>query len=82
MVNLIAGREVVPELIQQDFTPEKVIAEMRKIIPDGEPRQQMIEGLRRVKTLLRSEISNGHRTKDPASPADKAAAAIFGLTSG
>ena len=82
MVNLIAGREVVPELIQQDFTPEKVIAEMRKIIPDGEPRQQMIEGLRRVKTLLRSEISNGHRTNESASPADKAATAIFGLTSG
>src|SRR6185437_4258959 len=35
MVNLIAGEKVVPELVQQDFTPEAVVSEMRKIIPDG-----------------------------------------------
>ena len=53
MVNLIAGEEIVPELVQNDFTAEKVATELNKIIPDAEPRQKMIEGLQKVKRLLR-----------------------------
>jgi lipid-A-disaccharide synthase len=56
MVNLIAGEEVVPELVQQDFTPERVAAELKRIIPDGSPREKMIDGLRRVKRLLRGDV--------------------------
>lgn len=52
MVNLIAGEEVVPELVQQDFTAERVSAELKRIIPDGAPREKMIDGLQRVKSLL------------------------------
>jgi lipid-A-disaccharide synthase len=57
MVNLIAGEGVVPELVQQDFTAERVAAEMKQIIADGAPRQKMIEGLKRVKQLLRGGMS-------------------------
>jgi len=57
MVNLIAGQKVVPELVQHDFTPEAVVAEMRKIIPDGPVRSEMLDGLRMVKSKLRG--SNG-----------------------
>src|SRR5579863_4183284 len=32
MVNLIAGRAVVPELIQQDFTPDKVSAQALRLL--------------------------------------------------
>jgi lipid-A-disaccharide synthase len=53
MVNLIAGEEIVPELVQQDFTAERVAAELKQIISDGNPRQKMIEGLQRVKRRLR-----------------------------
>jgi lipid-A-disaccharide synthase len=56
MVNLIAGEEIVPELVQQDFTPERVAAELKRIIPDGAPREKMIDGLRRVKRLLRGDV--------------------------
>jgi lipid-A-disaccharide synthase len=56
MVNLIAGEEVVPELVQQDFTAEGVTSELKRIIPDGAPRQKMIDGLRRVKRLLRGNV--------------------------
>jgi lipid-A-disaccharide synthase len=56
MVNLIGGEEVVPELVQQDFTPERVAAELKRIIPDGAPREKMINGLRRVKRLLRGDV--------------------------
>src|ERR1700685_4077959 len=42
MVNLIAGKEVVPELVQHDFTSENVIARMAEILGDGPKRDQMI----------------------------------------
>ncbi len=32
MVNLMAGRRVVPELIQDDFTPRAVAAEVRQLL--------------------------------------------------
>src|SRR5438477_1244462 len=47
MVNLIAGEEVVPELVQQDFTAGKVVARLQEILPDGLPRRRMLEGLAR-----------------------------------
>jgi lipid-A-disaccharide synthase len=53
MVNLIAGEEVVPELVQQKFTAENIVMEMNKIIPDGELRARMIERLAGVKTKLK-----------------------------
>ena len=72
MVNLIAGAEVVPELVQHDFTPEKVVAEVSKIIPDGERREKMLDGLRRVRALLRGSGEGGP-------PADRAAGAVVEL---
>lgn len=56
MVNLIAGEEVVPELVQNDFTAERVVAELKRIIPEGQPREQMLERLHRVKQLLRGDM--------------------------
>jgi len=53
MVNLIAGKEIVPELVQHDFTAEKVVAELGKILPDGDARDEMLEGLAAVKARLR-----------------------------
>jgi lipid-A-disaccharide synthase len=53
MPNLIAGRRVVPELIQDDFTVENVVAELNKIIPDGPERQKMLEGLAEVRAKLK-----------------------------
>jgi lipid-A-disaccharide synthase len=76
MVNLIAGREVVPELVQHDFTPQNVVARMREIIPDGPARERMLEGLTEVKNKLR-----GPRTDSVvAHPADRAAEIILNLT--
>jgi len=66
MVNLIAGEEVVPELVQHDFTAERVVAELKRIIPDGAPREKMIDGLRRVKRLLRGDVqgdASGHAAR-------------------
>jgi lipid-A-disaccharide synthase len=72
MVNLIAGEEVVPELVQGDFTAERVVAEIKRIIPDGEPRQKMLAGLRKVRGRLQGDGQRMH-------PADRAAQAVVGL---
>jgi lipid-A-disaccharide synthase len=77
MVNLIAGGEVVPELVQHNFTAEKVVAHIKQILPDGPTRDRMLEGLTRVKTLLRPPQS---ATADPSQhPADRAAEIIMAL---
>jgi lipid-A-disaccharide synthase len=53
MANLIAGKRIVPELIQQDFTPEAVVRELKKILLDGPARRQMQVELAQVKDRLR-----------------------------
>src|SRR5260370_484680 len=47
MVNLIAGRAVVPELIQDDFTPQRVAAEAEKLLSPSEEGKQRVEEMRR-----------------------------------
>ncbi len=58
MVNLVAGREVVPELIQNGFTPESVEREVRALLEDGDARQRMSEGLAEVRGKLRGELAD------------------------
>lgn len=52
MVNLIAGRRVVKELIQDDCTPEAVSAEAVRILTDAAYRATMVEELATVRTRL------------------------------
>jgi lipid-A-disaccharide synthase len=78
MVNLIAGKEVVPELVQHDFTAQKIIAELNQIIPDRPARERMLEGLTQVKTSLQAP-SNAAPAATSQSPADRAAEIILGL---
>ena len=53
MVNLIAGREVVPELIQGDFTPANVVLHLRRLMHNENDRERMKEDLRQVAASLR-----------------------------
>jgi lipid-A-disaccharide synthase len=62
MVNLIAGREVVPELIQSDFSVENVVRELQRLIPEGDDRQSMIRALRQTGDLLRQTSGNRGQT--------------------
>ena len=54
MVNLIAGRRLVPELIQADFTPERVAAELLPLLDATEARRNMTVGLGEVREKLGS----------------------------
>jgi lipid-A-disaccharide synthase len=52
MANLVAGRRVVPELIQDDFTPEAVAREALKLLTDPAAAARMRADLRIVKERL------------------------------
>jgi lipid-A-disaccharide synthase len=52
MVNLIAGRKIVPELIQDAFTPEAVAAEAISMLTDAARAARIREGLREVRKRL------------------------------
>ncbi|HXP68163.1 MAG TPA: lipid-A-disaccharide synthase [Candidatus Dormibacteraeota bacterium] len=52
MVNLIAGRRVVPELIQDQFTSEAVVEEVRKLLGSPAARDDMKADLAEVRTKL------------------------------
>jgi len=52
MVNLIAGRRIVPELLQTRFSGENVAAALRPLLADGPEREQMIADLAGVRKAL------------------------------
>ena len=55
MVNLVAGRRVIPELIQSEFTAERLTAETLKLLEDEGARVRMRAGLREVASRLASD---------------------------
>jgi len=52
MANLIAAKRVVPELIQHDFTAANIVQQLQPLLPDGPPRQSMMQELQRIRVLL------------------------------
>jgi lipid-A-disaccharide synthase len=55
MVNLIADKRLVPELIQDDFQAERIVQELEPLLTDGSARAEMMAGLAAVRAKLRSE---------------------------
>ena len=80
MVNLIAGEQVVPELVQHDFTAPNVVARMKEILPGGVARNRMLEGLAKVKSRLRAPARGAGEPEQ--SPAERAAAIILSMANG
>jgi lipid-A-disaccharide synthase len=52
MVNLIAGRRVVPELIQKEFTPQRVAETVLHLLRDPRASEEMRSGLADVRQRL------------------------------
>jgi lipid-A-disaccharide synthase len=62
MVNLIAGRRIVPELLQSRLTAENLVAALSPLLADGPQRTQMIADLAEVgRTLRPTSESNSIR---------------------
>jgi lipid-A-disaccharide synthase len=72
MVNLIAGRAVVPELMQGQMTGQRLANEARRLLSDSSARSQMQAGLAEV----REKLSGGGNAPQ------RAAAIIQGILEG
>ena len=68
MVNLIAGREVIPELIQGDFTPDRVAGETLRLLRDPA-----------AAAAMRSDLAEVRRSLGPPGAVERAADAIAAL---
>jgi lipid-A-disaccharide synthase len=72
MPNLIAGREIVRELVQQEFTADNVAEELVALVEDGSRRSQVIRDLADVRNHLQAG-----RTSETA--AERAARSVLGV---
>jgi lipid-A-disaccharide synthase len=52
MVNLIAGRALVPELMQEQMTGERLAAEAQRLLSDEGARREMQAGLAEIRSRL------------------------------
>jgi lipid-A-disaccharide synthase len=68
MVNLIAGKRAVPELIQNDFTPDRVARETLSLLNDQAARER-----------LRHDLAEVRHRLGPPGAVDRAADAILQL---
>lgn len=59
LVNLIAGERVVPELIQEDFTPDKLAAELERLLEHDENEEMRKKLARAAEKLNDSSSAEG-----------------------
>jgi lipid-A-disaccharide synthase len=52
IVNILAGREVIKELIQQNFTPENMAAELRRILTQPDVQKEMQRQFEKIRLKL------------------------------
>lgn len=57
LVNLIADREVVRELVADTFSVDNIAAELSRLLPDGACRSSMIDGYAEVRRRLGDRIA-------------------------
>jgi lipid-A-disaccharide synthase len=52
LANLVIGENVVPEFIQQDCTPEKLLPALREILSDSPLRRRQVEAFARIDSIM------------------------------
>jgi lipid-A-disaccharide synthase len=57
MVNLILGREEVPELVQDDLKGEAVAAHLEQLIPDGPVRERQFKAFAELRQKLHPAVN-------------------------
>ena len=69
MVNLIARKPVVPELIQESMTPDRVALETLRLLEEPEAAESMRSALREVKSRLGTGGASRHAAREVLSVA-------------
>lgn len=64
MVNLIAQKRLVPELIQQHFSPENIVQSLEPLLCESPARAQMLDALRGFRSRLVPTARRGHSAID------------------
>jgi lipid-A-disaccharide synthase len=82
MVNLIAGRPVVPELMQSQMTGERIACEARRLLGDEAARGEMLAGLAEVRRKLEARDGLFQGAAAAATPASRAAAIVREILQG
>ncbi len=80
MVNLIAQKRVIPELIQNDFTASNIVSALLPLLPDGTPRQSMMKELAELRGMLQAPRDTG--SVDPTAGAEGAVSPTAGGAGG
>jgi lipid-A-disaccharide synthase len=70
LANLVLGENVVPELLQEDCTPDKLVTALAPLLADTPERRRQIEAYRRLDDIM----AVGGTT-----PSAKAAAMVLGI---
>ena len=68
LANLVLGENAVPELLQREFTPERLAAALVPLLSDTPQRRRQIDALARLDAIM--EIGQ-------TAPSDRAAAAVL-----
>ena len=76
MANLIAGKRVVPELIQHDFTAANIVQHLSPLLPDGPARESMMKELAAIREALHVHEANRPSQTQAAQSAIERVAAI------
>ena len=70
MVNLIAGRRIVPELLQDRFTAANVASALAPLLADGPQRDAQVAALAEVRRQLTVPVATEAGDFSAASPAE------------
>jgi len=77
MPNLIAGRRIVPELINQRFTAENVAAALRPLLGETPERARMVADLSETRAKLMPAGDGGELVGDPIARVCEAAVELL-----
>jgi len=58
IVNILAGKRIIPELIQKGLTAENIIKEVNRIFDSNEAREKMIGHFKRIKKILGKKVAS------------------------
>ncbi len=52
LANLVIGKEVIPEFLQEDCTPEKLASALSEVLTDSPMRKQQVEAFAQLDTIM------------------------------